>query len=295
MSFLLDGREGSYRLANHEPVRSLLATCPACNGHGVGSGYDCNPCRATGRQLSRITTSSGDGGPDILICGNGPNGALLIAVEVKSLSDLFQSADTGRLQAHGTGQLPAMLADYDLSYLCWYGTIRCSDSGHLEEPAGRGDNGRTLWRPVSKNGPRPGNGDGETRRPLPCEYLDHLIMAVEAMGVHVIHQQNERAVARWLGSLYGYWSKPFAEHSFTRSYNPPPRLPQAISGVDHRVLERARRIEGRYTGLGPVTALAAASHFGSVREMANATEKEWRAVDGIGPVIGGALAKEFGS
>jgi ERCC4-type nuclease len=287
---LLDSRDGSYPLARIEPLRTLLPTCPTCQGRasGVHLSQYCAPCRSTGRQLSHITTSRGEGGPDVLMIGNGPSGPITVAVEVKSIRDLLQAADTGRLQAEGEGQLPLMLADYDQSWLLWYGTIRCGDSGHLEEPGGSGPNGRCLWRPFTKNGSQGG-------KPLPCEFLDALLIAVAAMGVHVHHVGSEKQAARWLASLYRYWTKPYDEHKFTHTFNAAPRFPKAIPGVTSEQLERARRVFDRYPGLGMERALAAARHFGSVKEMANADEVEWRKVPGIGKVIAAAVVKGFNS
>lgn len=289
MSLLLDSREGSWQLAKLEPLRSLLPVCSRCNGMHPGvTGKVCDPCRGTGRQLSRITTSTGEGGPDVLIVGQGPSSPILVAVEVKSIRDLISSADTGRLQADPGGQLPAMLRDYDQSWLLWYGSIRCGDTGHLEEPGGRGDNGRCLWKPFTKNASRDG-------RPLPCEYLDAMLLAIAAMGVHVHHVQNERQAARWLVSLYNYWTKPYEEHKFNRTFKDVVRFPKVIPGITAKELERAKRVCDRYPGLGMERALAAAKWFGSVREMANAGVDEWMKVPGIGKVIAGAMVEGFNS
>lgn len=287
---LLDKRDGSYPLARLEPLRSLLPVCPVCQGKGLPThqSQTCPPCRSTGRQLSHITTSKGEGGPDVLIAGNGPRGGLLVAVEVKDVRDLIQSADTGRLQAEGEGQLQVMLADYDQSWLLWYGTVRCGADGNLEEPGGSGPNGRCLWRPFTKSG-------STTGKPLPCDYLDSMLIAVAAMGVHVHHVANEKQAARWLASLYRYWTKPFDEHRFTHTFNAAPRFPKAIPGVTPQQLKRARRVFDRYTGLGMERALAAARHFESVRAMANAGEEEWMKVPGIGKVIARQMVEEFNS
>lgn len=302
MSLLLDKREGSWQLARLEPLRSLLPTCPVCKGQPVA---DCPGCRqfdksiynretgtwgkyvAVGRQLSHITTSRGEGGPDVLICGNGPDGPILIAVEVKSVRDLIASADTGRLQADN-GQLQAMLADYQQSWLLWYGAIRCGDDGNLEEPGGRGENGRCLWKPFTKNA-------SPTGRPLSCEFLDAMLFAVASMGVHVAHVGTERQAARWLASLYRYWSKPYAEHKFTHTFKDVSRFPKAIPGVTAEQRDRAAVVVDRYPGLGYQRALAAAKHFPSVQAMANADEKEWVKVPGIGKVIAASVVKRFNS
>lgn len=278
---LLDSREGSYQLASHEPVRSLLAPCadhntPSCS------------CRDTSRQLSTITTSSGAGGPDALIVGQGPESPLLVAIEVKSIRDLFSSAADGRLQSQSDGQLQAMLSNYQQSWLVYYGAIRCGDSGHLEEPKGRGDNGRVLWKPFTRNGGPDGDG-----RPLPCEFLDSMLVAVAALGVIPWYLPNIKAVARWIGTLHAWWTKPWDEHTFTHTFNQAPRFPMAIPGVTPQELARARRVFDRYTGLGIQKSVNVAKHFPSVKAMANATEEEWREVKGIGPGLSRAIVAEF--
>lgn len=311
MSILLDKREGSWQLSRLEPLRSILPVCTACGGSGVS----CPICQcfdkkadqgrgqyvSVGRQLCNIRTSQGTGGPDILICGKGPgNRPILIAVEVKEVRDLLQSADTGRLQSPGEGQLPAMLADYDQSWLLWYGQIRCSDSGYLEEPGGRGGNGRCIWKPFVKNGSRRADDD-PPRKPLPCSYLDSMLFAIAAMGVHVHHVGTDREAARWIAALYTYWTKDDADHRFTRTFNSAPRFPRVATDpatgkeLDARTLARARRVFDRYPGLGMERSIAAAVYFPTVRAMANADEAEWRKVPGIGPVIAAHVVEAFNS
>lgn len=293
-------------MARLEPLRSLLPPCPRCQG-GIIPG-DCPDCRyydkgsdtwiSVGRRLSRITTSSGAGGPDLLICGNGPAGPILVAIEVKSFRDLLDSAGNGRLQAEGEGQLPAMLKDYDQNWLVWYGPVRRGESGYLEEPVGRGDGGQCRWGIFSRNGGRPRNGDangpGQVRG-LTNDYLDGLELAVAAMGVHVVQVQSDRQAARWLAALYRYWTKPYEEHRFTRTFSAAPRFPQVIAGVTATERDRAQRVFDRYPGLGMERALAAAKHFPSVRAMANAGEREWQEVPGIGKVIAAAVVRGFNS
>lgn len=290
MTLLLDSRAGSYQLAKYEPVRSLLPACPACAGtgnHPTATSRSPAPCRGTGRQLSLITPASSpsSGGPDALICGQGPTGPLLVAVEIKELRELIQAADTGRLQAEPDGQLPVMLANYSQSWLLWYGVVRCGESGYLEEPR-RNGSGHTIWRPFTHNGDAEG-------RPLKCSFLHGLLFAVARMGVLVGHVSNTREAAQWLGDLHASWTKPWDDHTFTRTFRSAPRFPLHIDGVSERERRRARRVFDRYTGLGMERSLAAAKYFGSVQEMANATPEEWERVPGIGPGIAAHVTKEF--
>lgn len=298
---LLDSREGSWQLARSEPLRSMLPPCGLCEGLGRAMGYGesvslspvvgaCTACRGTGRRLSRITTSRGEGGPDVLIVGNGPNNkSILIAAEVKTYSDLFFSARTGRLQSETEGQLSAMLADYDQCWLVWYGTVRFGERPEdpLTVPVGRGPGGQCVWGPLTHNGTREG-------KPVRTDFLDGLLLAVAAEGVHVLHLPTERRVAQWLAALHRYWTKPYDEHTFTRTFNTAPRFPKVVPNATAEQVERAGRVFDRYPGLGIERALAAARHFPSVRAMANATEKEWMEVPGVGKGLAPQIVKAFG-
>lgn len=298
MTILLDGREGSWQLAKHEPLRSLLPPCPACSGRGkqlthpttyAGDGraaiLECQPCKGTGRQLSHITTHRGEGGPDVLIVGQGPESPLLIAIEVKRLSDLLQSAHTGRLQAQDTGQLQVMTECYSQSWLLTYGAYRPTGDGGIEVPHGR------EWRPLTYNG----NPDGKPIQNA-YQFLERMRVSVAALGVLTCHVSNEKEAARWIvEALYGWWSKPWDEHSFTKVFKSPPRLPLSIPGLTAQQHTRAKRLLGDWPGLGPDRAIAAAKHFPSVLEMAQADEKEWMKVPGIGKGIAGHLVKAFRS
>jgi len=184
-----------------------------------------------------------------------------------------------------------MLADYHQSWLLWYGNIRCGEDGYLEEPSGWGENGRCLWRPFSRSGAANPNPERRIR----CSYLDAMLIAVARMGVLVHRAANKKDAARWLGVLYESWTKPYDEHTFTRTFKAAPRFPNEIAGYTKREIERAARICDRYPGIGMERSLVAAKHFASVREMANADEESWREVPGIGKVIAGAVVKAFGS
>lgn len=307
MSILLDGREGSWRLALHEPLRSLLPPCPTCRG----VDQHCITCAcidkkridpktgkgipvSVGRQLSRITTPNSEGGPDILIVGQGPGGQpKFVAVEVKNFSDLLQSAHTGRLQAQDTGQLQVMREVYDQSWLLVYGIWRLSPTcnGGIEVPAGREANGHTKWRPLTYSG----NPDG---KPIAnaYEFLGRMFVAVAGMGVLVQQVKDEKEAARWVADvLYGWWSKPWEEHSFTKMFRQAPQLPPAIPGLTPTQHTRAKRLLGDWPGLGPERAIAAVKHFPNVLAMAEADVKEWMKVPGIGKGIAEHMVKAFRS
>ena len=54
-----------------------------------------------------------------------------------------------------------------------------------------------------------------------------------------------------------------------------------------------RRVAKEFTGIGWERSLAVEGRWGSVRDMVNATEKEWTEVDGIGKGIAKKIKEEL--
>jgi hypothetical protein len=138
----IDYRKGSRDLSLYPPLRDLLRSCPSCSGEigptwklnrSSGVYYKvvdpktkkeikpkCRSCHDTGRILS--TLSSGD----VSFIGEGTHGPISIGIEVKSISDLITSIQTGRLQ--DTQIINGMLNDYDIEgrWILHYGLYRPS-------------------------------------------------------------------------------------------------------------------------------------------------------------------------
>lgn len=274
-----DGSKSSAQLALHEPVRSLLAPCPDCRGAGIlpgtspGIQLSCPSCRSTGRQLSRITTRNSPSGPDILFAGNGPDGPVSIAVEAKSLVDLIQAGDTGRLMGF-EGQLPAMLAEgYDQCWVLVYGLSRASRTGMLEVPWGSG------WRVFTV-----GNG-----REVPYGYLHGLLVEIAAMGAHTRLVRNIEEAAQWIGVLYRWWAKAWGEHDLTRRFDKSRRFP--VQPGDAADLIKACEFIAQCPGIGYEKARSVVEHFGSVYRAVNAGVDEWVKVPGIGKTLAKAACE----
>lgn len=236
MTVLIDDRAGSADLVKYPPLDKL----------GV---------------LTRLDSA------DIAFSGNGPDGAVLVGVEVKSVWDLLSSSNTGRLQ--GT-QIPAMLKEYDVSWLLSHGVYRASarDYGLLVQRRGR-------WKQFSIGS-----------RPVPYGYLESLLIDVVLTGVKVKHVLDIREAATWIGVLYRWWSKPWGKHKGMRTFDRS-REVSLMPGVDGGMLVRAR-VAAQLPGLGFERAVAAARYFPSIADMMNATAKEWAEVPGIGKVIADA-------
>jgi ERCC4-type nuclease len=108
---LLDNQEGSYELAFHEPLRSLLDPCsnPLCSS-------SCTWCRGSNRDMTRLPSG------DIMIIGKGPNNSpLSIGIEYKKVGELLDSLHSKRFQGF---QHPNMCQDYQICFLLVAGRVR---------------------------------------------------------------------------------------------------------------------------------------------------------------------------
>jgi ERCC4-type nuclease len=233
---MIDDRAGSRDLMRYEPVRTVGELC-------------------------RLDSA------DALIVGNGPDGALLVGVELKSIHDFVSSADTGRLQAT---QIPAMLATYGVNWLLYYGDYRVGVNNRIELRYGKD------WKPM-----RLGS------REVPFGYIEGLIFDLAGLGVHTRHVNSMREAAIWIAALHRYWSKPWDKHHGMRVLDKSHGV-SLMPGMDPATLQRTK-IAACLPGVGFERALAAAQHFTSVSAMVNADADEWAQVDGIGRVIAKAV------
>lgn len=286
----IDPREGSYQLANYEPICSILEPCEVTPSNGkpaVSHPEKCS-CRGTARTLS--TLSSGD----VAFCGCGPSNspsssssALMVGIEVKEISELVSSIETGRAQS----QIRAMSQDYDVRYLLTYGPYRCSP-----------DDGRSLevWKHAIPKRRKAGwyTLTHGRRGPVLFTYLRNFLISPATLCAHGFmhwHVDTFPEVCEWVGTMYHSWNKPWNAHKSMKTRD-------KSSGVDARFKKDAR--EGRFTNsgfqratfdslpmdkdlkqrldcaevlpsLGYERALAAAKHFKSPQEMYNANVDEW--------------------
>lgn len=276
MTLLVDDRAGSRDLITLPPVSDLAELCRLESG-------------------------------DAALVGNGPDGPVLVGVELKSLADLLTSFDNGRLQAT---QIPAMEVAYDVRWVLYYGRFRCGRDGKLEtlERCRRGDQADVMlrtdqpkagarkpveWEPYTWKPYRLGNkGDGRT---VPFGFLKAAMIELAVLGFDADYVVDLEEAAQWLGVLYRWWSKPWHEHDLMRKFDKSGgkiRLPAVSPGSEGSAtgVERARimKLAGvakEFPGVGYDRAVAAAKRFGSIREMVNAGWKEWAEVPGIGKVI----------
>jgi len=199
--------------------------------------------------------------------GKGPDGNITVGVERKRVGDLLNSIATGRLSGH---QIPGMLETYDKSYLIVEGKWRGNkDTGYVEEHLyGR------KWRVYDRG------------RKFKVRDVWSYLTTIENVGVTVRITADLLKTCQAIEFLFHWWNKGWMEHKShlalhkggvrrdgSRSMFLNPMKPSLV-----------RRIAEELPGVGFDRALAVERKFESVRSMFEASEEEWRNVEGIGKV-----------
>jgi hypothetical protein len=316
MAILLDSRDGSYPLAHHEPLRSLLAVCGECGGAAArrsltshrlaGTGGKrvqhsppppCSACRGTGRTLHTLPSA------DIAIPGHGPDGDILIGVEVKSIPDLLSSLDDGRLQ---DTQIGGMRRDYDIAWLLYYGLHRPGLEGELEVYQLNGG-GRPDWYPYTRG--------GSSTKPIGYSYLKAAVAEIATQGIRVDHvggwdaDSAGREIAHWVVTLHDLFAKQWHEHRLMSQIDTSGERFTTGNINDPKLKQRVKTLMS-FPGIRDVRAMALAKAYPSLRALVNAGPAAWADVvyetpsrakgkggvhrGRIGPVIAEALERAVG-
>lgn len=221
---------------------------------------------------------------DAMFSGNGPDGECIVAFERKRLSDLINSMKDRRLSGH---QLRGLYQSADFIFLITEGIWKEGSGGEIEELRGR------EFRPFYSNG-------AGLRTAVSYEQLSHYLNTLRLKGgVHVEHTRDVKETARFYASQWRWFNQKRWQdhHSHDALYtNTPAKGHGAGWGTPHAHDEAFGRYgRGRaVVNQEPPTTLwrmcaqlpgldrraeTVARHFGTVRGMAAATEKEWMGID----------------
>lgn len=196
---------------------------------------------------------------DFAFNGRGEGGAdITIGVELKTTQDLLSSLLKGRFSGH---QLRGLVQTYDRVWLLTEGDWKATEEGLLTY--------RTFGRTY------------QAARPptMVRDLYSRLINISVRGGAHYWHTQDREDTVLFLATLYHYWTDvSLDEH-------------KSHLGIYNRDLDRSllapitlvRSIAAQLPGIGYGRSGAVAKMFKSVEAMVNASEKEWRAIEGIGP------------
>lgn len=230
---------------------------------------------------------------DVAFTGNGPDGDIVsIGIEVKSITDLVGSLDTGRLQAT---QIPGMLRTYTESWLLIHGSYGPGDTpgpGCQFPPlmVRRG----MRWEPWTLG-----------KRTFPYSYPAKFLHTLSQCGVKLWRVKDDAEAAVWIATLAAWWSEPWSEHTSMRVLDRSQKRGRSSGGSNSGTRRASimqtfddktmRRIEfaSALPGLGYERAVAAARHFQSPRAMTVATSRQWQEVPGIGKGLAKSIVDFF--
>lgn len=183
---------------------------------------------------------------DVYFDGNGPEGVLSIGIERKKINDLVNSIATGRLSGY---QIPGLQNCYNKIYLIVEG----------------------KWSSIKS-------------RRFTYESIWSYLMDLESIGITVRYTKNINETVQQIERMHHWWSKPWDAHKGLKQvYHALP-----TTAILHPLTPYERSFIGIASSLPGIEyerAKAVMKHFKSVNKMINASEEEWREVEGIGKVI----------
>ena len=208
---------------------------------------------------------------DVCWYGSGPIGECLVGAEVKSITDLLDSARSGRYQA----QLGRMTSEYDFVYLIYYGIFKPGEDGILLMPTKSKVGKRYEWVPLAPIS-RAEKAAGRKRRIIyPSSELYRFIASLELKkNVNVIRCTSKLDVVWALAGIYQWWQKDWDSHQSTEAV-------KSQTDSIYRKPSTTRAVASSLPGVGWELAGKVERTFGSVIAMANASIEEWAGVSWV--------------
>lgn len=202
---------------------------------------------------------------DVAFLGKAHRGdPVSVGLEIKSVDDCLACVTSGRYAGH---QLPGLISSYDHIWLLIQGEWCMGRSGELlQRREGRG--GGQYWA----------DAGGGKRRWMWRDF-EGWINSVTILGGTRVHRvATWDNGAEWIKCLYNWFQR--ENHKST----------QVVYGskeifADTALLVKptlARRMAAQLPGVAEVRSAAVASRFKNLEMMVNASEKDWRTVDGLG-------------
>jgi ERCC4-type nuclease len=213
---------------------------------------------------------------DCCFSGSGDNSIpILIAVERKKISDIVSCIITGRFMSQF--QVCKEMG-CTVMVIIVEGDCRPSPTDGLLEVPG--------WDPIKCK-----KGWIVTSQSLTYSRFDQYLTELDYLaGVIVKRSGDVRETAAIIKALWDNFQKPPDRHA---SLHQMFSAPNPKNSVELYRPGLARRIGKELPGVGWTRSREVAKHFGTVLNMANATEEEWTQVPGIGKKIAGDVYRDI--
>lgn len=209
---------------------------------------------------------------DFAFTGYGPPDTMPIAsigIERKTIRDLLNSIQSGRLSGH---QLIGLTRHYHYVYLLVEGIYRPTYPDGVVQLFNKG-----KWRTVQHG----------SRRYTIREIQGYINTLAICAGVHTVHTGTPQHTALWLDGAYRWWQKPYTKHTaHLQAHTPPPPTAQLVKP------NLVTRVAKEYQGVGWDKARALGQHFPTVMDFVMADETDLLAVAGIGKKLAAGITKD---
>jgi ERCC4-type nuclease len=210
---------------------------------------------------------------DFTFEGNGPRGVVSIGVERKTLHDILNCIDDSRFSGH---QKVGMIPLYAKSYLLVEGMWRPHDqNGQLMEGF-RTKDGKVQWgfcRYLS--------------RPVMYSKLRRYLFSVAMSKMEIMYTLTPEHTAIDVAELYHYWQKRWQDHTSMLQVQE-----MALPSLGEKP-PLVREWAARLTGIGVKHSLDAQRIFKTGGRLANADERQWLQVPGVGVKTALSVVKEI--
>lgn len=212
-----------------------------------------------------------------------------VGVERKTLGDFISSTESGRLTDEFKGQVQKMKLYHHYQFLIFEAAIRPNPEERYVEVPRRGG-----WE-------LPRTGMSRYRK-VPYSAIDRRLFSLQLQaGIHVIRTQNPAGTVETVTNLYSWFQTPWDKHSTLKQfYTPPPPTAMLYQPSMDEDLEGYRRwlcrmVAKELPNVGWERSQGCVEAFGSVTRMVNATRKQWKQVEGIGPITTTKIMKALGA
>lgn len=198
---------------------------------------------------------------DFAFSGHGQHGSVVIGLERKTIGDMLQCMNDDRFTGH---QLPGLVQNYDVVYLLLEGRYRPSPvNGVLQWELGAG-----YWKDA---------GHGAARL-MYATFVQRLNSLVIPVGVHLWHTADPPETAWVVSALHTWWGRSWDSHKSFRGIHLAAPEYVALTPVS-----RLRKIAYCLPGIGYEKSKEVIKKFRTVKDMVDATPKDWESLPGIGP------------
>jgi len=224
---------------------------------------------------------------DVAFVGDGPQGPMMIGIEVKTLNDVLSCIETQRFTGH---QLPGLKQHYDVVYLIMQGEYRADwNTGMLQFKSNKGN----FYFDVKVG----------SRSWTHYEFSAWITMVELGWGIRTRNTLDMKDTSRTIIEMYRILQKPWEEHHTLQPFF----LGPDIGNTPFVKPSLVERVVSQVEGIGSTRAREIGKRFTSVSQMVHAgfticgtedspkykVSDDWKGITGVGKDLAERIIREF--